>query len=150
MFRIELSGPGGRALDPSVSVGKISAGDLDETFEMPTQFWSEASYRASWRRELQRILDGADRAVLLTLVVDPRSANWLRGYALYRLDSEIRIQERLFFLSELGHEFDLANPSRSVPAHASVTDDGLRISEWTVTIAELRGFFEDECNGSEG
>ncbi|MFI7607423.1 hypothetical protein ACIBTV_20075 [Micromonospora sp. NPDC049366] len=150
MFSIRLARSGDAVLGSSVSLGRITADGLDEAFEAPTSEWDEAAYRASWRSELQRILDGADRAVLLTLVVDPLSANWLRGYVLYRLGNEIRIQERLFFANELDHEIDLANPSRSVPTYESVNEDGVRISEWVTSLGELRDFFEIEYGVAEG
>lgn len=137
-------------MDPEAALGRVIAGGLDETFEAPIYEWGEAAYRASWRSELKRVLDGADSAVLLTLVVNPDNANWLRGYVLYRFDSCIRVQERLFFVDELDHEFDLAKPSLSAGAYRSMNEDGVRISEWITSIADVRDFYEIEYGGVEG
>jgi hypothetical protein len=90
------------------------------------------SFRASLR--------GADKAVLLTMALNPSRANWLRGYVLYRFGDEVRVQERLFIIDELDYEFDLKNPSQSLSEYTSVNDDGMRISEWKSSTREIRDF----------
>ena len=120
MFSIELVGVQGR----------IVAESLDEEFEVDTSEWGENDYRSSWLRELQRMVDGVDRAVLLTVAMAPQNANWLRGYVLYRFGEEVRVQERIFFVEQLPRDFDLSNPGSSLEDFESVDEDGFRISEW--------------------
>lgn len=148
MFSIRFSNSRGEAQEPDVAFGRIVAGDLDETFESPVHYWGEASYRSSWRDELSRILCGADKAVLWTVVVDPSKANWLRGYTLYRFDADIRVQERLFIIDEFQSKLDLDNPSQVLPSYESVNEDGVRISEWSISPEHVREFIEAEYGGA--
>lgn len=57
------------------AIGRIMAGSLDEVFEIATSDWDELSYWSSWKAELQRVLNGADRALLLTAAINPCQAN---------------------------------------------------------------------------
>ncbi|SBW24406.1 hypothetical protein FDG2_4140 [Candidatus Protofrankia californiensis] len=145
MFRIAFSDHHDRADDFDGLVGKIVAGGLDETFEAPIGKWTQSDYESSWRGELLSLLRGEDVAVLLTVTIDPREANWLRGYTLYRFGDEVRIQERMFLMDELDHGFDLRNPSNFASRYESVNENGRRISEWVVSLADIRRFLESEC-----
>jgi hypothetical protein len=127
------------------ALGQVHAGDLQETFHAPLGEWRREDYEAGWRRQLVELLGGADVALLLTVAITPTLANWVRGYALYRFGTQVRVQEQIIFLQEsgrddLGRYFDLQHPDQSVRPYESMTEDGLRISEWTVPVEEIAAF----------
>lgn len=122
--------------------GHIVAGSLDEQFEVPASHWSRRDYCESWDSELSRLVAGQGKAVIMTLVVEPSTANWLRGYELYRFDDEVRIHERMFMVDDLECAVDLKNPSRMMGEYRSETEEGLRISEWRVSIRDIQDFLD--------
>lgn len=140
MFKIEILDEDSGEND--VLLGRIIAGTLDERFEVIVGDWSQADYETSWRSELSRILAGAKYAVLMTVAADPTKTDWLRGYTLYRFDDEVRVQEKIFLLEELEHPFDLAHPGLHGSPYESMSEDGVPISEWVVTVKEIQEFFD--------
>lgn len=145
MFRIELEAASRTGGGSRPSMGTIVAGDLSEEFEVSLVDWDEAAYRDSWCRELSRFVRGADKAVLLTVAMDPSRANWMRGYVLYKFGPEVRVQERMFILDELREQFNLSDPSASVGDYESVNEDGMRISQWVVPMRDIEQFWRQEC-----
>ncbi len=133
------------ASSPDVLLGRFIAGTLDEKFDVVLGHWSRADYEASWCREIQNIINGEDRAALMTVALEPMKSNWLRAYTLFRFDKEIRVQERMFLLEDFNFHFDLSRPGKNVPPHQATDEDGDRLSEWIVTIEELRNFLGESC-----
>lgn len=55
----------------------------------------------------------------------------------------MRIRERIFFVEELDEldcKVDLSNPSHAIGSYQAINKDGIRISEWTVSLGEIQVF----------
>ncbi|WP_369333634.1 hypothetical protein [Saccharopolyspora antimicrobica] len=127
--------------DPDLPIGRIVAGDLDERFESLVQCWSKSEYEASWRRQLQLLLEGGRRALLLTVAIPPKRANFLRGFDLYRFGEQVRVHDRMVLIGRFRRKRSiLDHPDRYVPSYRPSTRSGQRVSEWCTTVSEIRSF----------
>jgi hypothetical protein len=54
------------------------------------------------------------------------------------------VQNRLLFLDQLPHDFDPAAPWDSVGPRRTVTEDGDQISEWRVSLDDIREFLASD------
>ncbi len=124
-------------------LGRITIGNFEEIFESSVSFWSKADYYVSWMESLNRIIRGATISCLITSLHDPRHAEFLNWWPLYRDDQLVFIQNHLFFLNEARAEFDLSNPYAFVRNHQTVNEDGESISQWTISVEEIRVFLQE-------
>lgn len=138
-FKIALTGET-LSDDPSVAIGVIQLGSHQEVFHAVLGFWSAEEYRASWIAALRRLVSGAEVSCLLTSVSNPEEAEFFTAWPLYRSGDDVYVQNQLIFVDELGHDFDPDAPWESVGPHASVDEDGNRISEWRLDRADIEGF----------
>ena len=123
------------------AIGEILLGDYRDTFAATLFEWSRPQYEASWRFELKRLLDGADRAVLLTQLLIPGKNGLPNWWALYRGEqNEVVIQEHLGINAELFILFSPQNPSDSLKDREIATNDGQPISEWIVQTEDIEAF----------
>ncbi|MER7078940.1 hypothetical protein [Saccharopolyspora kobensis] len=127
--------------DPDLPIGRIVAGNLDERFESLVQYWSRSEYESSWRRQLQLLLEGGSRALLLTVAIPPERANFLRGFELYRFGEQVRVHDKMVLIGRFPRKRSiLVHPDRYVSSYRSSTRGGQRISEWYTTVSEIRSF----------
>jgi len=129
--------------DPSVpsAVGRIVAGDLDESFVSSLYEWDRQAYQSHWRSSLDRFLNGDDKAVLITWYVNPGESSNLQWWALYRgKDDIVHVQNHLPFYDILDAEFCVENASSFLKDRETATTDGNPISEWDVSIREIELF----------
>ncbi|MGW4352163.1 hypothetical protein ACWELJ_08720 [Nocardia sp. NPDC004582] len=140
-FGIEFT-EGGSRRDLAMAAGLIRLGGDTDYFGSPIGYWDVDDYRASWVAALRRILDGEYVSCLVVSMPDPATANFVEVWALYRDGDVVHVQNQLIFLADLGHEFDPAEPWRSVVPRATVSEDGERISEWTVRITAIEEFLD--------
>lgn len=127
--------------DPLIVIGRIRLGEHQETFDAFVGYWPIERYRESWIAELRRLVGGADIACLLTSVWGGREeANFARAYSLYRFGDSVRVQEDLILFDQLDHDFNPDEPWKSISPYAEVDEDGDRISEWRITVADLEDF----------
>ena len=136
-FDIEFLPPGTPATDPHLAVGRITVGSFSENFETDLGHWDRSRYEADWRANVRRILDGADRAALLTSLTEPTMANFFVWWPLYRDGDTVRIQNHLLFLEELPAPFDIDHPWKSVRDRETTDEDGNRFSEWSCSVSDL-------------
>lgn len=130
--------------DPLVVNGELKLGDDREYFQSILGFWGVDDYLQSWTEGLQRLLAGASISCLATSVIDPSNANFVEVWPLYREQSDVYVQNRLLFLDQLSHEFDPSEPWNSVDPRSVVNEDGQRISEWRVSLSDVREFLESD------
>lgn len=128
--------------DPLVAIGKLRLGEDDEYFESVLGFWGAADYEQSWLDGLRRILAGKSTSCLATSVTNPSSANFVEVWPLYREGSDVYVQNSLIFLDQLSHEFDPDAPWESVAPRSVVDEDGQTISEWRVSLDDIREYLE--------
>lgn len=145
MFAIEVQSRvevGGEGDDSKGAFGRIVIGDFTETFVVPMGFWSEADYRASWRRAFE-VLEGDPRAVscLMTSMTDPVTSNFLICWPMYREGEDVYVQNAIVLFDEIEGPFDPGAPWGSIEPRRGMDDDGNRISEWPTSMGSLREFF---------
>lgn len=143
MFEITFLHPPESSVSAYETQGRIVAGELDELFLSPIDYWREGDYVASWVAELTRMIDGSRTAVLLTHADDVGRDTTLRGFVCYRFAQEIRIQEALFETANSQGEYDLNRPCTLALEYQCNSDDGQEISEWRVSIEEIERFLLD-------
>lgn len=137
-FEIAFTGDHLRG-DPLVAMGRIQLGDDQETFDAFVGYWPIERYRQSWITELRRLTGGADTACLLTCVWYPQDANFPEAWSLYRFGDSVRVHQNLIIHDQLDHAFNPDEPWKSIPPYAEF-EDGNRISEWRITIADIQDF----------
>jgi hypothetical protein len=130
--------------DSLVAVGELRLGKDHERFESVLGFWRIDDYRDSWTMGLRRLLAGSSTSCLATSVSDPSSANFIELWPLYREERDVYVQNSLIFLDQLSHEFDPAAPWESVAPRSIADEDGQMISEWRVSLDDIREFLESE------
>lgn len=125
-------GPG-----PLLRWARIRMGTFEEYLEVPVAYWDLATYEQQWRTAVQRLLDGADRAVLMTGMHPPAHANFLRAWPMWRHGHQVTVQEQMLLLDELDKPFDETHPERAVGTFEETTEDGERVSTWRVPLHAL-------------
>lgn len=120
--------------------GRLAFGEFAEFFESSLLTWSRSDYRRSWREAVAALIEGQDRAALVTLMHDPSTANFIRWWPMYRVAGTVLFQEQLLFLSDLATPFDLDDPFRSV--HDRRTDG--EVSEWSLPHQDLASWLSAE------
>jgi len=140
MFSIELK-------DRTAPVGRgaIRLGDFEEAFEVSLEFWSPEDYERQWRQALEMLIDGGDRAALISSMTDPRSANFLFWWPAYRDGDDVVFQSGVLFLEDLEETFDPARWDAHVPVRESVAESGEPISEWRVPLTDIVDFVGREA-----
>lgn len=120
------------------SIGRIQIGDFAESFISPTIFWSEAQYILQWQGALHHILDGKQRARLITSIL-PAGSAYAMCWPLYRVKQQIYVQNHLILRYE--QKFDPAQPHKFITPRQT-TSEGHHISEWQTTVDELQAFLK--------
>ncbi|MEU1536245.1 hypothetical protein [Streptomyces fagopyri] len=143
MSRISATPSGGAFAIEVVSTGtgKIVVGDFTETFPMDLTFWDAEHYEQSWAKALRR-LEEADVATscLVASITDPKTANYISCWPLYRIQGTVFVQNSLIILNELNKVFDPERPWLSTDPREIVDEDGNKISEWRTGIENVREF----------
>lgn len=121
--------------------GMIEIGEYHEEFVSLATFWKVADYERQWREGLLRLL-GEDNTCLLTSVYKPNSSHMLFWWLGYREGENVFFQDSFLLFEELPEPFDLRDPYRAIPPHVRITEEGLKVSEWTSTSRAIRDFVE--------
>lgn len=114
----------------------------EERFFVPISYWSAPDYEKHWREALLRILGSAQISCLITSMCDPRSANFIAWWPMYRVGEMTFFQNQLLFLDRLGTRFDEKNPYQFVSKRQTENQDGVKISEWHVGVSDVQRFVE--------
>lgn len=112
-------------------VGQIVIGEHSELFDCSLEYWSAADYARHWRSAAQRIVDGHERACLLTSVAPVEPGVFLPWWLVYAVEDRAIFREALLLPEVI--PIDLDRPFEVVPPRDVLS--GAR--EWTVTIADL-------------
>ena len=141
MFRIGFDGDE-RTKVGGLAVGTIVIGSFRERFESPLHFWQQPNYEGQWHQAIRRLVDGAESTALITDLHDPALANFIRWWPKYQIGAEARIHNQLLFMEHLREPFDLGDVYAHVPHYEQTTEDGDRLSEWSVPLADLERFVD--------
>jgi hypothetical protein len=88
--------------------------------------------------------NGAQKAALITTFSSPSIASHLEWRALYRDGERVHVQNQLLFYEGIENEFDPCEPVQSLKERKITDEDGNSISEWNISISELRAFAEQD------
>jgi hypothetical protein len=124
------------------AVGRIVAGELDESFRSNLYDWDKHAYESQWLQSLERLLKGDEKAVLITSYVHQRAVSNLEWWALYRGKCDtVHVQNHLpWFDQQLKREFSVADASKFLRDRVTVNEDGNRLSEWDVPLKDIELF----------
>jgi len=135
MFHIKFVN---HALSSTLARGEIRAGQFHEQFEASIEFWNKIQYQIHWHTQILKILDKNDKSCLITSITNPSTANFIFWWPIYKIGDLCFIQNQILFLDKLFEPFDPANPCRYVPDRQTITEDGDPISEWVISLNDLR------------
>jgi hypothetical protein len=130
-----------------VAYGCINIGTLRERFEASLEFWTLSDYRSHWQRSIQRIADRHDKSCLITSLTEPKSANFLQWWPIYRIGERAHFQNQILFLNEIRGGFDPNDPYQFVRDRMTISADGSPISEWSVPVSSLLWFLKGGDKG---
>lgn len=127
------------------AVGRITIGDFSEAFELNCCRGSTGDYWRSWIEALHRLLaDPGGTVALMTWRCPPPEAGVQRGWILFRSQSTVYVQERLFVPGEHQVQFDAAGQLIGSEPRTTQSEDGLPISEWLTSTRAIESFLRDE------
>lgn len=118
--------------------GEIVLNNFVERFEAPLSFWSASQYKKQWSEGLRRIIDGDSRSCLITSMYDPKKANFIVWWPMYRYPDRIVVQNQILFMNKLPELFDPSDPYRFIGEHVSIGDEGEPVSEWFIDPGTLQ------------
>jgi hypothetical protein len=146
VFDIELLGrPEGKG-DALFNWGRLTLGRFQEEFQAPLYEWAPGDYAAHWLESAQRLLRGSPVAVFLTHMTRP-DATYHVGWPAWREGDRVYVQERLFLQEQLAGAFDPEFPEVHVGLRQELSEEGVRISQWEVTVRDLAAFVERRATG---
>ncbi|HKU61978.1 MAG TPA: hypothetical protein VJQ44_12220, partial [Gemmatimonadales bacterium] len=145
MFNLELLGPPEGAGERLFNWGRITLGHFQEDFQAPLYDWAAGDYEAQWMEAAERLVDGAAVAVFLTHMVH-QSAEYHIGWPAWREGNGIWVQERLFLATDLAGAFDPSAPEAHVGDRAERSIEGLPISQWRVSLADVAQYLDRRRN----
>jgi hypothetical protein len=127
-----------------MTTGTVRLGGLLERFEADLSYWTPDQYRASWRAAASILLEGGEKAAFVTSITDPATANFIFWWTAYRDGEKVHVQQQVLFMDRLQAPFDPSDLVRHVGPREVVDEDGNQISEWTVSIDDIRAFRDSQ------
>ena len=120
--------------------GVLILGEAKEYFGSSLYQWSKKDYEEQWRHALKTLLDGKNRAALITEYVSPESATHLEWWPMYVVGNEVFIQDHLLFYDQLPKSFSIPTAFSFLRDRRTTSEDGKKISEWVVAMPEVEEF----------
>lgn len=131
--------------DEFTATGTIQIGDFSERFEADLSYWTVNQYKASWCKAAALLVAGNDKAAFITSITDPVTANFIFWWIAYRSRARIYLQQQVLFMQELHQPFDPHTPSLYIAPRSKVDEEGNKISEWEISMDDIRGFRDTYC-----
>ncbi len=141
MFDLELLGSPEGSGERLFIWGRITLGGFRDEFQAPLFDWAPGDYTAQWLDAAERLVAGEPAAVFVTHMVHP-TADYHMGWPAWRDGDRVLVQERLFLREQLDGPFDGEHPERHLGPRQDVSDEGLRISQWIVTLSDVAAFVD--------
>ena len=123
-----------------ICTGRIRIGQFEEVFESSLEYWAPDQYETQWYSAVSRVLDKRRDACLITSVTDPKTANFLFWWPIYVCGDLAIIQNQVLFLERFRKDFELDKAYQYLEPRESVSEDGEPISEWSVSLSELKSW----------
>ncbi|MGF1751124.1 hypothetical protein [Vibrio cionasavignyae] len=122
--------------------GQLIIGDFSEGFHASTSYWDRKKYLSQWVKGLEVILKGGNKSAFITTMYDPTTANFIFWWVMYLVGNDVYIQNHVLFMDELGEPFNESDFVKFVPERETFTEYGEPISEWKVSIDDIRRALE--------
>ena len=122
--------------DASTALGQIVLSDHTERFRSELTHWSRTAYERSWDQALRHFAVGADRTVLVTCYNGPDAGHHF-AWVLWRIGDYAVFQEQLYLVGDMDPELDPERPWNSAPERKTFSEEGFRIAEWRLPLAEV-------------
>lgn len=124
-------------VDSGPAQAEISIGDHLELAEVSLQYWQADRYRKQWRDALQGIVLGKPNGCLITGMHDPKNANFLMWWPMWRVGETVYVQNQILFMDKIREDFDEDKLERYIPKRITTTSEGEKISEWSVNVKDI-------------
>jgi len=119
--------------------GIIKIDDFQEKFLSSLSFWSSDDYIKHWFCSLKN-LGANSKSGLIIDMYDPKKAEIIEWWILYKVNNLVYLQNSLLFSNKLNNVFDLECISEYVPERQTQTSEGDWISEWCISISSIENF----------
>ena len=116
--------------------GLLTFGATKETFLSSLYEWTRKDYEQQWRQAIAAILFQKSKAALITSYGSPDNATHLEWRPMYVVGSTVY----LLFYDQLPKPFSIENAFRFLRDRQTTNEEGKRISEREVSLAELEDF----------
>jgi hypothetical protein len=93
--------------------GVLILGEAKEYFGSSLYQWSKKEYETQWRHAIRALLDGNDRAALITEYVGPQAATHLEWWPMYVVGNSVSF--KIISSSELRTKKERRFPSGRLP-----------------------------------
>src|SRR5260370_4493531 len=120
--------------------GILILGEAKEYFGSSLYQWSKRDYEAQWRHAIKTLLDGKDRAALITEYLGPEAATHLEWWPMYVAGNAVFIQDQFLFYDQLAEPFSAEDAFSFLRERRTTNDEGKKISEWVIGTPELEEF----------
>lgn len=128
--------------DNTLKMGRIRIGDFSELFRASLSYWSISDYLKQWEEGLYRLLFEHKQSCLVTSMYNPAVANFIFWWVLYPEGDTVHIQNHVLFLNELDTTFSLDNLYDYVSPREILSEDGNKLSEWSIGTEAIREFYD--------
>lgn len=125
-------------------LGSIAMGEFSEDLICSASYWSREDYVAQWLKALRNACAGASKSAIIASMRDPGEMNFVFVWSLYRDGEQVHVQNRMIFTSEIDGTFDPDCVESYIDDRRTISDDGGRISEWTVRTSDIQEFLARE------
>ena len=122
--------------------GLLVMGETKEGLLANLALWSKKDYELHWRGELRSIVEGGSKAALITSYHDPLYSSNIEIWPVYRDGELVRIQNHLPWYDSFPPDFKVSELNIYMGDREEIDDEGHRLSEWSVTIQDIREFLE--------
>ncbi len=126
--------------------GSINTDSLMESFHASASYWDRGGYLNQWKKALEVLINGGEKSALITGITEPKSANFIRWWILYSQKDDIYLQEHVLFLDSLKENFNEQRFVEFVPERDVETEYGEKISEWKVSIDDIKVAYKKLCD----
>jgi hypothetical protein len=128
--------------DPATPQAKgiLILGGAKEYFGSSLYHWTKKDYESQWRHAIKKLLDGKDRAALITEYVGSEAATHLEWWPMYVVGKAVFIQNQLLFYDQLAEPFSVQNAFSFLRERRTTNQEGKKISEWAIGMPELEEF----------
>jgi hypothetical protein len=128
--------------------GLLTIGDFQEYFYMPIDSWPLQQYKIQWKEGIQR-LKTENSSCLITSIYKLKTRPAIEWWPLYKEGEIVYIQNHHFggkIMEERGVGLPPFNQDTCylyVPPRETLSDDGTKVSEWSVPLKSMFIFLEN-------